>query len=1437
MPIKKSKGHSDAASGQGAKRSRPGTQSPEQRDDTDDASLPPSQSPHSDFVEEDASSVHSPLTDVIIAKQEAIQLAEQAVQALPDGHLENPQLLNDISVHFSKEFEKSNAFSHLEASIIVAKLAVDAAVGDRSQRAACLNTLASGLHERYEQTVDLEDLQEAIEIARQIIGTTQPGDENGALYLNNLGIRLGERFLQSEETNDIEESIHFLRQAVDTTPNEDSEKGRRLNNLATSLGERFKHSRTTADLDESISLTRRAINALDATNDGWSRATYLNNLGVGLYEKFMHTGVLTYLDGAIQAVRDAVDATPDDNPDRVSYLNTLGERLREKYEQTGVPEYLREAIEITWKALYAHTCHLTDEQGVISNTLGNSLGSRFQRTMAVEDADEAAQLLKSAVEITPDGHPHQAGYLADLGELLGRKYAQTWVLDDLEEAVQVSRQAVSSAQGDDTVRALCLQSLAVRLGQRFSRLGDISDLEEGIEAVREALAMIPDELNRKRCLNTLGGLCSDRYIETQTIDNLDEAIQVARDATIISPNSGDQGYCLNTLANCLNLQYRRLGAMADLDEVIQITRASVDSIPNDHPDRAARLHNLGVSLHDRYVRVGDMEDLDEGIQAIGQANQAVPDGHADRARWLDTLGSLFSARYEGKGTISDLEEAILASRGAADAVPDNHIFHTTVLGHLGIHLHQRYEQFGAQEDLEEAIRVTTRAIERTPSNSTDLTGRLASLGILLRDRYKRMGSRGDLDEAIRATPKDHPHLTERWNDLAMLLAEKYSATEVTADVEQGILLAKQAVDMASHDDPQRPLFLSTLASLLHEKFTRTKAIEDLDLAIRIAQQAVQTASDDYENQAENFSNIGVLLGDRYIETGAITDLEESRRFCTLALYQSNSPTFVRIQAGRELVQSCRITFDWERAFEASRAMLKLIPKLTPRSIENSDKQHALSQIVGMASDGAAVALQAGRGPLVALRLLEQGRGVLAGSLEEVRTDLSDLEKQYPELAKQFVLFRDQLELPIARKNPLREHDYGPSSRPTTGRAHRRYDAGKGLDALISDIRMRPGFESFLTAPSEEDMRRAASSGTIATVNVSEIHCDVILIQHHRIWSLELPLLESKTIQQWAQASDLGSPEVLEWLWKAVTRPILDALGYTQLPPNDEWPHVWWIATGPLSRFPLHAAGLHHSGKANPVLDRVMSSYSSSVKTIMYGRKRYAKPVDDSKPAKALVLAMRETPGYSNLVFAAREVAELCSLCDHMVLEPVQPGRHKKDVMKHLPSSKLFHFAGHGYTDAGDPSKSCLLLEDWETDRFTIETLMEMNLHANPPFLAYLSACGTGQVTVGRFIDESIHLTSACQLAGFRHVIGTLWKVNDEVCVNMSKLTYREMLKGGMTDESVCLGLHKATRELRQQWLDAGRGSQTKDGLPRDVEVVEDDQKQSLLWVPYVHYGV
>lgn len=115
---------------------------------------------------------------------------------------------------------------------------------------------------------------------------------------------------------------------------------------------------------------------------------------------------------------------------------------------------------------------------------------------------------------------------------------------------------------------------------------------------------------------------------------------------------------------------------------------------------------------------------------------------------------------------------------------------------------------------------------------------------------------------------------------------------------------------------------------------------------------------------------------------------------------------------------------------------------------------------------------------------------------------------------------------------------------------------------------------------------------------------------------------------------------------------------------------------------------------------------------------------------------------------------------------------KANVLEHLSGCAIAHFACHGYSDPADPSQSRLLLHDHRHDPLTVAALAPLTLdHVQ---LAYLSACGTARMTDGSVLDEAIHLASAFQLAGFPHVIGTLWEINDNAAVEIARYFYSSL---------------------------------------------------------------
>lgn len=159
-------------------------------------------------------------------------------------------------------------------------------------------------------------------------------------------------------------------------------------------------------------------------------------------------------------------------------------------------------------------------------------------------------------------------------------------------------------------------------------------------------------------------------------------------------------------------------------------------------------------------------------------------------------------------------------------------------------------------------------------------------------------------------------------------------------------------------------------------------------------------------------------------------------------------------------------------------------------------------------------------------------------------NLRDKDRQLAEL---LIRLRDELETAATQNLQVKGGDLEMSRQ---ARASRRYEARKEFDQLVAKIQKLPGFEDFLLPPSETDIKAAARCGPIVVINVSKYRCDALLVEPHQVQAIALTQLSIEEVEDKAWEADLGSHEVLEWLWDKVMQQILDALGFTQ-PPSDD----------------------------------------------------------------------------------------------------------------------------------------------------------------------------------------------------------------------------------------------------------------------------------------------
>lgn len=1021
----------------------------------------------------------------------------------------------------------------------------------------------------------------------------------------------------------------------------------------------------------------------------------------------------------------------------------------------------------------------------------------------------------------------------------------------LDEEIRQAYEAVNATQMNDPYRALLLKVLSDKLDAKFERTNAAADGDKAIRVSRELLdAVSENDPARIRIMQNLGVQLSEMFDCTGTFEYLQDSIDVARTVLGSTPESDPDWLARqNGLAVRLHKRHSHTGNREDLEASIAVAELVAAATPEYDRNWASRHANLSVQLGYRYYQTGALEDLEKAINTVPRVTESIPKDPLDRALCLRSLGVRLNDRYLRTGKLDDLNEAIHVGRKAERITPEDHGSLPTLWGNLGMCLGNRYSRTGSMKDLDDAIGLIRQAIKKIPAKTAnieahfDMAGLENNLGLLLGKKYARIKTKEILDDAIDAAqnsvcavPENHVGRPLLLNNLALRLGEKFLLENRVQDLDEAIELSRQAVE-ATRDHPYRAGWFVNHRNLLDERYAYTQLEHDREKAIQVSRDAMDATSSDDPARCALLKGLGDQLLNRYRQSKKAEDFSEAMKCFQTALHHEASPISDRIAAGRQLILSPTTTGqtpnqDTDKAAEAT---IDLVTFLAPMSLQITDKQFLLCQVVGFASDAAAVALAAKRGPIEAIARLEKGRGVLASSLQDLRTDLSLLKQEHPELARSFVDIRDTLD--GSYQTDLLAGVADELTRFLQTKVDERHKAGDLMSRLLEDIRAKAGFERFLFPLSEIEMRQAASQGPIIIVNISIFRCDALVIEESEIQAVPLDRLTRQDVLD--QSSRPQSIETLAWLWDVIVNPVFETLGLNKPPSEYYGKYIWWIPTGPLVGFPLHAAGYHLKPGFNTALDRAISSYSSTIKTIIHCREQPMQKMPAKGLDQAVVIAMPQTPGQNPLSNAEDERNEVHRICTEIGLRPVPLRPFREDVLFALKDCKVFHFAGHGNSCQGDPLQSHLLLQDWEESPLTVERMMETNVGSGSPFLAYLSACRTGQIRHEASVDESIHLMTAFQLAGFRHAVGTLWEVDDEQCVSIAKSTYEFLKQNGISDSSVSSGLHQALRESRDEWAErVKRRRSTKAEEGRDIQVLAGSEFLDIPpWVPYVHYGV
>ncbi|MBF6171308.1 CHAT domain-containing protein [Nocardia blacklockiae] len=912
-------------------------------------------------------------------------------------------------------------------------------------------------------------------------------------------------------------------------------------------------------------------------------------------------------------------------------------------------------------------------------------------------------------------------------------------------------------------------ALAEQRHAAYERSGELSLLNDAVTGFTLILEAAHNVDIRSTAANGLGTALWSRFERFGDPADLDRAVALFRAALACYPDeeTAETPIFYANLAGVLTLRWRMTRNDDDVAEAIAAARAALARTPAGDPRRYSRLNGLAQTLVAYTQRHEDSTALTEAIELMREA-EAGAEGEL-RAYIRSNLAEALRRQYHWSRAVDRtmiLDEAIGYARDALSVVRTNLILRQRFESNLAYLLLDRYHAGRRRTDLAEAAALAERAVRNTPPGHPNRVERLAALHSVRRAEVFAEWGWLDVDpRRLGVGDRFVPARREASGPLARLRNRR-----APGKFEQRLLrTSRELVGAvpAGH-------FLHAQAMLTHA-------------SALIARSA--------------------LRGDHRADAAAVDIFRRVAQDPT-------TPAQYRVTAAQHWAFSRMRNDTGELDFASAMPLFEqavaLLPRAVARQLPHRDRERLLAEFSGLARDAAACAMALKR-PALALRLLEHGRGILLAQAIQARTDLTELHRAHPELARRFAAVQTALDQPD-------DIEHAGFSSPAFPTGVDRHAVATEFDRLVDEIRGLPGFDRFLLTPTTAELtRELPTNGVVVVLSVSPLRCDALLLCENTIEPIALPSLTQAELLQRADefrsATGLAEHsgvdgatrerarrvigETLEWLWHTVAGPIMESQVVARASETTELPRLWWVPTGALTTLPLHAAGL----PGGPyVLDRAISSYAPTVRSLA------TTETTDSRPGSPLIIGVAASDGFAELPGVRPEIAALQRRFPAgRVLTDGEAT--KQAVLQALPNHPWAHFACHALSAADMAHPGRLVLHDHGQDPLEISDIARLRL--TDAELAYLSACETG-VSQEELHDESLHIVGACRMAGFRHVVGTLWAVADATAAAVAADFYDAL---GADSANAARAVHHAVRKQRAAQPD-----------------------RPTLWAPYVHVG-
>ncbi|KAJ6632323.1 CHAT domain-containing protein [Mycena sp. CBHHK59/15] len=859
-------------------------------------------------------------------------------------------------------------------------------------------------------------------------------------------------------------------------------------------------------------------------------------------------------------------------------------------------------------------------------------------------------------------------------------------------------------------------------------------------------------------------------------------------------------------------------------EAIQLYREALALHPSSHPDHGKCLNNLANAVKTRFDQRGDQQDIDEATELHREALAHHPSPHANHRHSLNSLASAILARFEQWRDPQDINEVIELHREALAHCPLLHPDRGSCLNQLANAVWTRFQEGADPRDINEAVELHREAV----------------------DLY----------------PLPHPNHVSAVNDLAVAIRTRFQQSGKPEDIVEVIQLHRDALALLPAPHPARGSSLSNLANALFEQHGD---LQDINEAIKLHREALILHTSPHTDRGRSLNSLGHCLAAAHVHANDTTYLDEAMSVFQQAATYSSSTPINRLQHAANWA-NIATQYHHSSSLEAYHTAVNLLPRLAALNLDVRARQQILSttRSAGVASGAASCAITLGDHGL-AVEFLEASRSVFWTQALHLRTPLDDLQTVNPRLASKLSKLSSELEQASFRDNSRNPLTAAHKVRSIDAEGVRCRRLNDEWEDVVNSVRLLPGFQGFMRPESMATLRQAAVTGPIVIINVGISVSHALIVKcADQIQCVPLPLMtrhradylvdllralsgSSFDMQEFLMGrqhaddgelnrsiSDprlLGGREVLDNtsaedvfrdllrnLWTEIGHPVINALN---LKKSVNPTRLWWCPTGPLTFLPIHAAGISGEDGTDCVSDYVISSYTPTLTALLNP------PTDHADWFKMTTVIEPDAPDNSYLPGAQAELGEIKKRVPDQWHTAVGDTTQAtvETAVSNLQRCSIAHFACHGIQDLESPLNSGLVLSN---GRLRISEIMREPENDVPEqrrssmSLAFLSACETAKGD-NNTPDEAMHLAATLLFAGFRSVVGTMWRMDDRDGPKITATFYEHLFRNcdATSDPPVfpdftdaAEALHLAVAELRKE---------------PDISLMR--------WVPFVHHGL